>query len=182
MIYFMAFYLRLLQEPDSGSHLYHDTSLFFFSRDASRAFVYLCMAGWTFTEWSRPHYIDWLRSRTRRQAIHRLFFFFFFSLPYQFFSYLYCQYVERQPAMQSTLGTARASCFPQGVLNGALGEQTSDPVWALVRLSTFLTWGDVCTCRRLTRIEGTSFWVLDWAWLRPVGLVQENISNIAYST
>jgi hypothetical protein len=38
------------------------------------------------------------------------------------------------PAMQSTLGTAGASCHPQGVLNGALAEQTP----GLIRIVFFL--------------------------------------------
>lgn len=50
------------------------------------------------------------------------------------FSFLFSFSFFITPAMQSTLGTAGASCHPQGVLNGALAEQTP----GLIRIVFFL--------------------------------------------
>ena len=87
-----------------------------------------------------------------------LFLFFLFLLFAPFLSFFLEHHQRCSPlwVLQEHLGLDR-----QGVLNGALGEQTRDPVGATICL-----YGDGCTGRVSSRNEGDDFWVL-WTWLWP---------------
>jgi hypothetical protein len=84
------------------------------------------------------------------------------------------------PAMQSTLGTAGASCHPQGVLNGALAEQTPGLIWIASFLLRKRGGEKVQTLRGLkapVSYGGVSIWRLPRCLLA-VKPVQENPSDI----